>query len=63
MQLGLALLSKAGAGIPSWLIALFPAAIAAMVVKVLMRERRDRLRAEAEADAPPVPGQDAPAET
>jgi uncharacterized membrane protein YfcA len=62
---GLALLSKAGAGIPSWIIALFPAAIAAMVVKVLMRERRDRLRAEAEAaaDPPPIPGQDAPAET
>jgi uncharacterized protein len=63
---GLALLSKAGAGIPSWLIALFPAAIAAMVVKVLMRERKDRLQAEAEAAAetpPPVTGADAPAET
>jgi len=62
---GLALLSKAGVGIPSWLIALFPAAIAAMVVNVLVRERRDRLRAEAEAasDAPTVAGQDAPAET
>jgi uncharacterized membrane protein YfcA len=62
---GLALLSKAGAGIPSWLIALFPAAVAAMVVNVLVRERRDRLRAEAEAaaDASPVTGQDAPAET
>jgi uncharacterized membrane protein YfcA len=64
---GLALLSKAGAGIPSWLIALFPAAIAAMVVNVLMRERRSRLRAEAEAasDGPPpaIPGPDAPAET
>jgi uncharacterized membrane protein YfcA len=62
---GLALLSKAGAGIPSWLIALFPAAIAAMVINVLVRERRDRLRAEAEAAAnpPPVPAQDAPAET
>ncbi|HYI80992.1 MAG TPA: sulfite exporter TauE/SafE family protein [Thermoleophilaceae bacterium] len=63
---GLALLSKAGAGIPSWLIALFPAAIAAMVANVLMRERRDRLRAEAEAAAetpPPVTAADAPAET
>jgi uncharacterized membrane protein YfcA len=62
---GLALLSKAGAGIPSWLIALFPAAIAAMVANVLLRERNDRRRAEAEAaeDAPPVTGQDAPAET
>jgi uncharacterized protein len=62
---GLALLSKAGAGIPSWLIALFPAAIAAMVVNVLVRERRDRRRAETEAaaNAPAVPGQDAPAET
>jgi len=62
---GLALLSKAGAGIPSWLIALFPAAIAAMVANVLLRERGNRRRAEAEAAAnpPPVPGQDAPAET
>ncbi len=62
---GLALLSKAGAGIPSWLIALFPAAIAAMVANVLLRERSDRRRAEAEAatDAPAVSGQDAPAET
>jgi uncharacterized protein len=60
---GLALLSKAGAGIPSWTIALFPAAIAAMVVNVLVRERRDRQRAEAEAGVPPVTGQDAPAES
>jgi uncharacterized protein len=62
---GLALLSKAGAGIPSWLIALFPAAIAAMVVNVLVRERRDRLRAEAKAatEAPPAPQRDVPAET
>lgn len=63
---GLALLSKAGAGIPSWLIALFPAAIAAMVVNVLVSERRDRRRAEAEAATetpPPVTGADAPAET
>jgi uncharacterized membrane protein YfcA len=63
---GLALLSKAGAGIPTWLIALFPAAIAAMVVNVLLGERRDRRRAEAEAAAeppPPVTGIDAPAET
>jgi uncharacterized membrane protein YfcA len=63
---GLALLSKAGAGIPSWVIALFPAAIAAMVVNVLVRERQRRLRAEAEAaERPPpaVPGPDAPAET
>ncbi|MDP9135030.1 MAG: sulfite exporter TauE/SafE family protein [Actinomycetota bacterium] len=59
---GLALLSKAGAGIPSWLIALFPAAIALMVVSVLVRERRDRRRAEAEA-APAVTGADQPAET
>lgn len=62
---GLALLSKAGAGIPSWLIALFPAAIAAMVANVLVSERRDRRRAEAEAErnAPSVAAQDAPAET
>jgi uncharacterized protein len=58
---GLALLSKAGAGIPSWLIALFPAAIAAMVANVLVRERRDRLRRESEAAG--VSGRDAPAET
>jgi uncharacterized membrane protein YfcA len=64
---GLALLSKAGVGVPSWLIALFPAAIAAMVVNVLVRERRDRLQAEAEqaaaAEAAPLTGADAPAET
>ncbi len=62
---GLALLSKAGAGIPSWLIALFPAAIAAMVVNVLVRERQDRQQAEAEAaaDVSAVTGHDAPAET
>ncbi len=63
---GLALLSKAGAGIPSWLIALFPAAITAMVVNVLVRERKDRRRAEAEAaaaDSPAAPQQDVPAET
>jgi uncharacterized membrane protein YfcA len=59
---GLALLSKAGAGIPSWLIALFPAAIAAMVVNGLVRERRDRLRAEEEARASAL-GPDAPAPT
>ena len=55
---GIALLSKAGAGIPSWLIALFPAAIAAMVVNVLLRERREKRAAEVAA-----PGPDAPAET
>ncbi|HEX2070468.1 MAG TPA: sulfite exporter TauE/SafE family protein [Thermoleophilaceae bacterium] len=38
---GLALLSKAGAGIPGLVIAAFPAAIAVMVVTVLLRERRD----------------------
>lgn len=48
---GLALLSKAGAGIPSWIVALFPAAIAAMVVNVLVRERRSRRAEEAEARA------------
>ena len=63
---GLALLSKAGAGIPGWVIAFFPAAIAAMVINVLVRERRDRSRAEAEAaaaDPPAAPARDAPAET
>jgi uncharacterized protein len=55
---GLALLSKAGAGIPSWLIALFPAAIAAMVVNVLARERRDRRRHAATLGAPPAAAPD-----
>jgi uncharacterized protein len=48
---GLALLSKAGLGIPGVVIAAFPAAIAVMVVNVLMRERRDRRRAAAETPA------------
>jgi len=48
---GLALLSKAGAGIPSWVIALFPAAIAAMVANVLLGERREKRRQAAEAEA------------
>ena len=59
---GLALLSKAGLDVPGWVIALFPAAIAAMVVNVLVRERRDRLRAEADAAAA-TSGLEAPAET
>lgn len=46
---GLALLSKAGLGIPSLVIAAFPAAIALMVVNVLLRERREKRRAAAEA--------------
>jgi hypothetical protein len=41
---GLALLSKAGLGIPSAVIAAFPAAIATMVVWVLARDRRTRRR-------------------
>src|SRR5680860_637315 len=45
---GLALLSKAGVGIPGVVIGVFPAAIAVMVVTVLTRERRDRRRAAAE---------------
>jgi uncharacterized membrane protein YfcA len=60
---GLALLSKAGAGIPSWVIALFPAAIALMVANVLMGERRDRRAAEAAERVAAPPGPDAPAET
>jgi uncharacterized membrane protein YfcA len=52
---GLALLSKAGLGIPGLVIAAFPAAIALLVVNVLVRERRDRRRTAA--------GQDVPAET
>ena len=46
---GLALLSKAGLGIPGVVIAAFPAAIAVLVINVLMRERRDRRRAAAAA--------------
>ena len=49
---GLALLSKAGAGIPGLVIAAFPAAIAVMVVSVLMRDRRDKRRAAAARDVP-----------
>jgi uncharacterized protein len=50
---GLALLSKAGLGIPGVVIAAFPAAIAVMVVNVFLRERRDRRRAAAlAADVP-----------
>ena len=49
---GLALLSKAGLGIPGLVIAAFPAAIAVMVVNVLLRERRDRRRAAAARDVP-----------
>jgi uncharacterized membrane protein YfcA len=62
---GLALLSKAGLGIPGLVIAAFPAAIAVMVINVLMRERRDRRRAAAAAaaDPPTAPRRDAPAET
>jgi len=58
---GLALLSKAGVGIPGWVIALFPAVIVALVVNVLVvKPRRDR-RAAAHSDSPPSP--DLPAET
>jgi uncharacterized membrane protein YfcA len=63
---GVALLSKAGAGIPGWVIALFPAAITAMVVNTLVQQRRERRQAEAAEAAQaggPVPGADAPAET
>jgi uncharacterized membrane protein YfcA len=49
---GLALLSKAGLGIPGVVIAAFPAAIALLVANVLVRERRDRRRAAAGRDAP-----------
>lgn len=57
---GLALLSKVGVGIPSWVIALFPTAIAAMVVNVLAVEPYRRRRAAAAepvapADAAPAP--------
>jgi uncharacterized membrane protein YfcA len=43
---GLALLSKAGLGIPGAVIAAFPAAIAAMVIWVLVRDRRRDAPAE-----------------
>ncbi|HEX2161668.1 MAG TPA: sulfite exporter TauE/SafE family protein [Thermoleophilaceae bacterium] len=49
---GLALLSKAGVGIPGLVIAAFPAAIAVMVVTVLARERRDKRRAATARDVP-----------
>lgn len=49
---GLALLSKAGAGIPGVVIAAFPAAIAVIVITTLARDRRNG-RAEA---APEVSG-------
>ncbi|NLT06281.1 MAG: sulfite exporter TauE/SafE family protein [Solirubrobacterales bacterium] len=62
---GLALLSKAGLDVPGWVIALFPAAIAAMVVNSLViQPRRAARRPEASATtAEAPPGPDAPAET
>lgn len=54
---GLALLTKAGVGIPGLVIAAFPAAIAVIVITVLVRDRRNG-RAAAEAE-----DQEAPAET
>lgn len=61
---GLALLTKAGAGIPGLVIAAFPAAIAVLVTTVLVRDHRNgRAASEPEVDAG-APGAvaDAPAE-
>jgi uncharacterized membrane protein YfcA len=60
---GLALLTKAGAGIPGLVIAAFPAAIAVLVTTVLVRERRDA-RTEVDQQVPgTTPASDAPAES
>ncbi len=58
---GLALLTKAGAGIPGLVIAAFPAAIAVLVTFVLVRDRRNG-RPEAGTLPPgePTPAQDEP---
>ena len=61
---GLALLTKAGAGIPGLVIAAFPAAIAILVTTVLVRDRRNGRAAddaEVSAGAPAAP--EAPAES
>jgi len=69
---GLALLTKAGAGIPGLVIAAFPAAIAVLVTFVLVRDRRNGHAGAGEtvgADGaevsagPAAPASDAPAES
>ena len=61
---GLALLTKAGAGIPGLVIAAFPAAIAVLVTTVLVRDRRNgratpepEVSAAASAAAPDAPAE------
>jgi uncharacterized membrane protein YfcA len=62
---GLALLTKAGAGIPGLVIAAFPAAIAILVTTVLVRDRRNGRAAEEPGGgaAGPAAAPDAPAES
>jgi uncharacterized membrane protein YfcA len=62
---GLALLTKAGAGIPGLVIAAFPAAIAVLVTTVLVRDRRNgRAAPDPEVSAAaPAASSDAPAES
>jgi len=61
---GLALLTKAGAGIPGLVIAAFPAAIAILVTTVLVRERRNgRAAGEPEVSAGTTAAPETPAES
>jgi uncharacterized protein len=61
---GLALLTKAGAGIPGLVIAAFPAAIAILVTTVLVRDRRNgRATAEPDVSAGTTAAPDTPAES
>ncbi|HKF79351.1 MAG TPA: hypothetical protein VKB17_00840 [Thermoleophilaceae bacterium] len=48
---GLALLTKAGLGIPGVVIAAFPDAVAAIVITVLVRDRRNGRRASSRSEA------------
>ena len=56
---GLALLTKAGLGIPGVVIAAFPDAVAAMVITVLVSDRRNGRRASSRSEAA-VPAARAP---
>jgi uncharacterized protein len=61
---GLALLTKAGAGIPGVVIAAFPATVAVLVIAVLVRDRRNGRANEAELSAATAAAApDAPAES
>jgi uncharacterized membrane protein YfcA len=61
---GLALLTKAGAGIPGLVIAAFPAAIAILVTTVLVRDRRNgRASSEPDVSAGATAAPEAPAES